>query len=129
MSPRAARRVLWLFALALVPLPMAVFDAVMPVVGYLLLAALCVGMRIAEGPGGVVWQMTALFASHAFVYAGALRLAAHAIARLLARLPDPARAALIGVAVAGASAWALFAQPYVTPFGTAARANLIGVLW
>jgi hypothetical protein len=129
MSPRAARRVLWLAALVLVPLPMAVFDAVMPVAGYLLLAAVCVGMRIAEGPGGVVWQMTALFASHALVYAGLLHLAARAIAGLLERLPAPARAAVVAIAVTGASAWALLRQPYLTPFGTAARANLLGVLW
>jgi hypothetical protein len=128
MSPHAARRLLWLAALLIVPLPMLVFDAVVPVARYLLLAGLCVGMVIAEGPGGVVWQLAALFVSHALVYAALLYLLAWAIARALARTSARARAAAVAVAVAACLVWAIATQPYVTPFGRAAHANLLGVL-
>jgi hypothetical protein len=128
MSPRAARRVLWLAALLLVPVPLLVFDACAPVASYLLLAAVCVGMRVAEGPGGVVWQLTALFLAHAVVYAGLLHLAASLAARATAPLPAAARAAVVVVAVAAGVGFALIGEPYVTPFGTAARANLLGTL-
>jgi hypothetical protein len=128
MSPRTARRVLWLAALLLVPAPMLVFDACVPVARYLLLAAVCIGVRIADGPGGVVWQVFALFLAHALAYAGLLYLGARLAGRALHPLPAPARAAVVAIAVAGAAAWALAGEPYVTPFGTTARANLLGVL-
>jgi hypothetical protein len=128
MSPRAARRVLWLAALLLVPAPMLVFGAWVPVAHYLLLAALCVGMRIAEGPGGVVWELTALLLAHALVYSALLYAGAWASARALGRVSPRARAALVAIAVTGCAVWAIAAQPYVTPFGRTARANLVAVL-
>jgi hypothetical protein len=128
MSPRSARRVLWLAALVLVPLPMLMFGEQAPVLRYLVLAAVCVGMRIAEGPGGAVWELTALFLSHALVYAALLYAGARLAVRALAPVSAPARAAVVAVVVAGAAAWALLGEPYATPFGTAARANLLGVL-
>jgi hypothetical protein len=85
-------------------------------------------MRIAEGPGGVVWEVTALFLSHALVYAAVLYAGAWGMARALGRASPRARAAVVAVAVAGCAVWAIATLPYVTPFGTTARANLLGVL-
>jgi hypothetical protein len=129
MTPRATRRLLWATLLLVVPLPVLVaFGGHVPVVRFVLLAGVCVAMRVAEGPGGVVWQLTALFLAHALVYAVALWGAAWAGARLLAGLPRGPRVALLGVGVGGALLWALLAEPYETPFGSRAHANLIGVL-
>ncbi len=128
MSPRAARRVLFLALLLLAPLPMLGFDAVAPVARYLLLGAVCVGMRLVEGPGGVVWQLAALFFGHALAYAVLLWAGAWLVARALAATGSTARGAVVVAAVVAATLWALIAEPYVTPFGPAARANLVAVL-
>jgi cytochrome bd-type quinol oxidase subunit 2 len=110
------------------PLPMLTFEGVVPVARYLLLGAVCIGMRIAEGPGGVVWQLTALFLAHALVYAALLWGAAWISARALGALPSRARGAAVVLVVAACLLWALAAEPYVTPFGLSARTNLLGVL-
>ena len=81
MSPRATRRLLFLALLLLLPLPMLAFDALVPVVRFLLLGAVCLGMRWVEGPGGVVWQLATLFFGHALVYGAALWAVAWACAR------------------------------------------------
>ena len=128
MSPRASRRVLFLTSLLLVPLPMLTFDAFVPVARYLLLGAVCVGMRIAEGPGGVVWQLAALFFGHAVVYGLLLWLAAWAAGRALGALPARVRTGAIAFVVIVCGVWALATRPYVTTFGPAARANLVEVL-
>jgi phosphate/sulfate permease len=128
MSSRATRRVLFLALLVLVPLPMFTFDALVPVARYLLLGAVCVGMRVAEGPGGVVWQLTALFFGHALVYGAVLWAVAWAVTRSLDALPASARAALVACAIAAGMLWAVAAEPYRTPFGRAERSNLIEVL-
>ena len=128
MSPRATRRVLFMALLVLVPLPMFTFDALVPVARYLLLGAVCVGMRVAEGPGGVVWQLTALFFAHALVYGALLWAVAWGVARSLDALPSSARAALVASVIAAATLWAVAAAPYRTPFGRAERSNLIEVL-
>lgn len=128
MSPRTARHFVWLALLFVVPLPMLVFGAWIPVARYLLLAGVCVAMRVAEGPGGVVWQLTAMFLGHALVYAGLLRIAAWLATRALRPLATPLRTGVVAVGVLAGLAWATATTPYVTPFGTAARANLLGVL-
>ncbi|MGH0030525.1 MAG: hypothetical protein ACQGVC_12090 [Myxococcota bacterium] len=129
MSPRAARRTLWLALLLVAPLPMlGGFGAVVPVVRYGLLAGVCVAMRVAEGPGGVVWALFALFAVHALVYAALLWGAAWLAARALARVSPAARSAVVAGIVACGLIWATATTPYVTPFGTSARAGLPEVL-
>ena len=128
MSPLATRRILWLALLLLLPLPMLSFDGFIPVARYLLLGGVCIGMRIAEGPGGVVWQLTALFLAHAVVYALLLWAGAWLAARSLAALPSRTRGLVVAIAVCLCTLWALAAEPYVTPFGREARTNLVGVL-
>jgi hypothetical protein len=128
MSLHAARRIVWLALLFLVPLPLAIFGAWIPVTRYLLLAGVCIAMRVAEGPGGVVWQLTAVFLGHALVYAGLLWIVAWLAARALRPLPPSLRAGSVAAGVLCALVWALATAPYVTPFGTAAHANLLGVL-
>ena len=128
MSPRATRRTLFLAALLLAPLPMFGFDAWLPVARYVLLAAVCVGMRVVEGPGGVVWQLTGLFLAHALVYGLLIWLATRFAERALRSLSSRSRGALVVSGVLGVLVWAIATQPYVTPFGPAARGNLLHVL-
>ena len=128
MSPRATRRVLFLALLVLVPLPMFAFDALVPVARYLLLGAVCIGMRFVEGPGGVVWQLAALFFGHALVYGVAFWAVAWAAARALGGLPASLRGSVVASAIIAAALWAVLAEPYRTPFGRSAHANLIEVL-
>ena len=94
MSTRAARRLVWLALLFALPLPMLIFGAWIPVSRYLLLFGVCVAMRVAEGPGGVVWQLAALFLGHALVYAVLLYGLAWSVTRALSDLRPPLRAAL-----------------------------------
>ena len=128
MSPRAVRRVLFLALLLLAPLPMLAFDARVPVARYLLLGMVCLGMRVVEGPGGVVWQLTALFFGHALVYGAVLFSGAWLAARALAAIPSAARGGVVVIAVVAATLWALASEPYLTPFGQSARGNLVEVL-
>ena len=128
MSARAARRLLFLAALLIAPVPMLGFGAFVPVARYVLLGAVCIGMRVAEGPGGVVWQLTALFLGHALVYAGLLWLAAWLAGRALGALPPPVRNAVVALLVVVGALWAVLSEPYVTPFGTTAHSDLFGVL-
>ena len=124
MTPRAIRLVLWLAALVLVPLPLLRFGAFAPVAHYAVLAGVCVALAIAEGAGGILPTLLVLFLAHVLVYALALWLAAVALSRTLARLPSRARGAVVLGAVAVGGAWALLADPYVTPFDTSARSGL-----
>jgi hypothetical protein len=125
---RTARRLLWMLLCLLVPLPMAVFGGLLPVAGMLVLAGVCVAMLAAEGGGGALGQLLALFLGHAVVYALALWAVAAVGARLLVeRAPRSTPAWLAGAATL-AVLLALALDVYVTPFGTSARGNLIDAL-
>ena len=128
-GPRGIRRILWLGALVLVPLPMLQFGALIPVTRYLLLAGVTGGLILAEGTGRIPNVMLLLMLGHALLYAGLLWLAAWALARVLrAVLPTRARTAALALVAAGALL-ALLTEPYVTPFAAeSARASLLTVL-
>ena len=125
MSARAPRRVLWIAALVLVPLPMLQFGADVPVVRYLILAGLTLALIVAEGAGWVGTTFLLLFLGHALVYGALLWVAAWAAARALHRwAPRRAGAVALGLAALGLVG-ALVARPYVTPFSSVSlRSNL-----
>jgi hypothetical protein len=125
VTARAARRVLWLAACGLAPLPMLQFGAWMPALVYAWLGGVCIALAWVEGWGGVVGLLIALFLAHALVYALGLWIAAALAARALARVSPRTRAALAWGALAAGLVLALATRPYVTPFGTAARGNLL----
>lgn len=128
-DPRTVRRILWLGALVLVPLPMVQFGAWIPVTRYLLLAGVTGGLILAEGAGRIPNAMLLVMLGHALVYAGLLWLLAWAVARCL-QLAVPSRARAVAVALVAAGVLlALVTQPYVTPFAAEApRASLLTVL-
>lgn len=128
MSFAATRRLLWLAALVLVPLPMFVFDGFVPVVRYLLLGGVTLGLIVTEGAGPIPNLFLALMLGHALVYAGLLWLAASGLTRVLTRLA-PRRAGACAVALAAAGlVLALTTEPYVTPYSSLAlHSNLMVV--
>lgn len=126
---RSTRRVLWIGALLLVPLPMIKFGAWIPVSRYLLLGGVTGGLILAEGPGRIPNAMLIAMLGHALVYAGLLWGVAWALARALHRVaPVRSRNVALALVVAGVLI-ALATEPYVTPFASEApRANLLTVL-
>jgi len=128
VTVRGARRLLWIAALLLVPLPMLQFGAQVPVAQYLLLAGVCAAVAVVESGGGVLALLLALFLSHAIVYGLLLWLVAALAARVLGQFSPRARAIASASVLLAGLAVALFGQPYVTPFDRAPRGNLATVL-
>jgi hypothetical protein len=129
MTPQATRRTLWLAALLLVPLPMLQFGAFVPVVRYLLLGGVTLGLIIAEGGGEIPYLFLGLMLGHALVYAGLLWAAAWAAVRgLWAVSPTAAGRVALAIATVGLLL-ALVTKPYVTPFSSVSlHSNLLVVL-
>jgi hypothetical protein len=116
-------------ALALVPLPMALFGPVIPVTRFLLLGFVTLGLIATEGSGQIPNVAAFLFFAHAVVYGGVLWLLCWALVRALARRAPrwiaPVTMALVGVGLVLAISMDL----YVTPFAPVEpRANLLTVL-
>jgi hypothetical protein len=129
VSPRTARRLLWLSLVCLLPLPMVVFGAWIPVTRYLLLAGVTAGLVVTEGAGLVPLVFLALFLAHALVYAALAWLAARLLVAALARRLPRALAPLTLGLVAAGLALALLFPIYETPFAPVSpRANLLHVL-
>lgn len=129
MKLRPMRR-LWFAGLWLLfPWPLLILvDASVPAVRYLLLAAVAGMVAIAEGGAGPVGLLVLLFAIWGVGTSLLCWLAAWWIAKLMARLPNRAAIALtLGVLGMGLF-WAVFFEPYHTPFGRALRGGLLQVL-
>jgi hypothetical protein len=129
LSPRATRRLLWLAALAIVPLPMVQFHELAPVTRYLLLAGVVAGLMWTEGTGTIPWLFFALMVGHALVYAGLLWVAAWGLTRLLHAAAPRRAGALALLLVAAGVALTLAFDVYRTPFAAdSLHANLWTVL-
>jgi hypothetical protein len=129
MSSRATRRLLWIAALAIVPLPMLQFHELAPVTRYLLLAGVVAGLMWTEGTGTIPWIFFGLMLGHALVYAGLLWTAAWALARGLRALAPSRAGALALLLVAGGVILTLAFDVYRTPFAAESlHANLWTVL-
>lgn len=131
MSPRTMRWLLWLAALAALPLPIfGVGSGRVPALHHLELGALALAFTLLERAQGIGPLLSALFLGQALVLALALWFAAGLVAKLLSGLPPLARTRatffliVLGLALA-------IAQPiYRTPYSAhTARSNLIGVYW
>jgi hypothetical protein len=129
MSSRATRRLLWIAALAIVPLPMLQFHELAPVTRYLLLAGVVAGLMWTEGTGTIPWIFFGLMLGHALVYAGLLWTAAWALARGLRALAPSRAGALALLLVAAGVILTLAFDVYRTPFAAESlHANLWTVL-
>lgn len=126
---RSTRRILWIAALLLVPLPMLRFGAVIPVARYLLLGGVTGGLIANEGIGTIPNAILLLMTLHVLVYGALLYGAARLLARgLHAASPRLARRLALALVAAGTLV-ALTQEIYVTPFAPVSpRASLLQVL-
>ncbi len=125
IGPVAARRVLFLAAVAFVPVAYwAVEIERAPVLRLLLVAGMTGAAAIGE-PGGVVSILAVALATQSLLWLGLFA----ALARLaVRRLPPPRRGLAVAGAVIALGTLALF-PIYRTPFARAgARTNIFGVL-
>jgi len=129
MSVRQARWLLFLALALTVPTPMLlVFDALVPPIRYVILAAASLAVALAEGAAGPVPGIILLMAGHAVLYLLLAWLVAWLAARLLRGLtPARRRTAVLG-AVGALLFFSLAFALYHTPFGRAPTGNLLGVL-
>lgn len=125
LGPVAARRLLFLAAVLLLPVPYWAVEVERAPVVRLLFLAVMTGIAAIQEPGGVISILAGSLAAQSLLWLLGLAL----LARLAARwLPETRRG--IGVAVAVAALGALALLPiYHTPFArTGARTNVLGVL-
>jgi hypothetical protein len=125
LGPVAARRLLFLAAVVLVPVPYwAVEVERAPVVRLVALAVMTGGAAVTE-PGGVVSILAGFLVLQALLWLVALALAARLIVRLL---PEGRRGQAVA-AVVGVLAGASLLRIYHTPFSRAeAWTNVLGIL-
>ena len=129
MTPRTTRRILWLGALLLAPLPMILFGALIPVPRYLLLAGVTGGLIVSEGAGTIPNLFFFLLLGHALVYGGLLWLVAWAATRVLHVFVPRVAGAIACALVLAAALLAVSTPLYVTPFAPVSpRASLLHVL-
>lgn len=129
MQMRPMRRVWFAGIWLLFPWPLLILvDASVPAVRYVLLAAVAGMVAMMEGAAGPVGLLVLLFTIWGLGTSLLCWLTAWLIAKLMARVPDPAAIALtLGVLGIGLF-WAVFFEPYRTPFGRALRGGLLQVL-
>ena len=129
MSPRAVRRLLWLAAVFVVPLPIVAFGpGLVPAAHQLELGLLALAFGVVESTEGVTLLLAGAFLLPALIYAALLWGLAWLAARALAMLPPHARtrAALLGIAFG--VGFAALEPIYETPFSSrSARSTLLGV--
>jgi hypothetical protein len=128
--PRGTSLLLWLALAATLPLPFWLVESGhVPALRLALLAAVLVGLRLAEGGSGVVDLLVGLALAQALLAVAVLALLARGLARGLARLPAPAAplaALVLVVALVGVAA---SVDLYRTPFRTRAlHGSLLEVL-
>lgn len=129
MHARKLRRLWFIGIWFLFPWPLLVLqDAWVPAVRYVLLGCVAASLALLEGAAGPVGLLVALFLGWGLITTVLSWLLALALAKLVSRLPD--RTALLATysALTIGLVWALFLEPYRTPFGRALRGGLLQVL-
>ncbi len=124
LSSATVRRLLFLAAILLVPLPLFVMvPALVPVARFFELAVICWITIAIEGTAGVVGLLSIVMLAHALVYATLLWIVTGILVRLFdsyaPRLLLPVAAMLLVAGILLAS----ISEPYATPFADTARAG------
>lgn len=129
MTPRAARRWLWLGLALMLPFPvLGPFGGFMPAARHAILFAATGAIAVVEGAAGPVLGILLVFGAHLLATLLLTWLLAWVASRALAPLSDAMRRNLVLGVVAALLVCALVFEPYETPFGRAPTANLLGVL-
>jgi hypothetical protein len=131
VSPRAVRRLLWIAAVFVVPLPiLALGPGLVPAAHQLELGLLALAFGVVESMLGVTLVLAVAFLVPGLIYAGLLWLAAWLLARALAKLPATTRTRAALLLVMLGVGFALAGPVYQTPFSSrSARSSLLGVYW
>lgn len=131
MSPRGVRRLLWVAAVFVVPLPILAFGpGLVPAAHQLELGLLALAFGAVESMQGVTLLLAAAFLVPGVIYAALLWLPAWILARGSAVLPRPTRTRFALLLVMLAVAFGLARPVYETPFSSrSARSTLLGVYW
>ncbi len=119
---------LWAGLALLLPLPLLVFDGMVPLVRIVLLATVTAAVAIREGAAGPVQMILVMFVAHAMIYAAVLALAARLASRALRRWSGPRLRRIVFAGILAAAVLASITTPYATPFAPAPRSSLLGVL-
>src|SRR5262245_21097171 len=124
LGPLAARRVLWLAAVFLVPVPYWGIEVERAPVARLVLLAVVTGAAALAEPGGVGSIVGAALVAQAVLWLGAWAVVARLVARHLpATWRSPAVALIVAVLLVVA-----ILPVYRTPFArTGPRTNLLGI--
>jgi hypothetical protein len=131
VSPRAIRWLLWLAALAALPVPIFGIGAGrVPPLHQLELGALALAFTLLERAQGIGPLLSALFLGQALLWGLLLFAAAALAARGLGRLPPFARTRLTLLVVMLGLALAAAQPVYRTPYSSrSAESSLLGVYW
>lgn len=118
MSPRSSGLVVFVVAVAALPLPLLGLDGgLLPAGRYLQLAAVMLGLVAHEGTGGMVGALVGLFVGHAVVYTGLLGFLCFWLSRgVLSRLPARGRRNFAVVFAVTLLVAASLGRLYDTPF-------------
>jgi len=129
MSPRAARRLLWLVFVVALPLPFYLVETGrMPAAALLQTAAYVLAVIAREGTQGQIGLIAAILIGQGMFWVIMLWVAAWMATRLLARLPPRAIAAVTLSTVAVVLLLASSLEVYRTPFrARSLRATLLSV--
>ena len=117
MSRKTARRVLWVAALLLVPVPLlAIAEAFVPVARIFELGLVVLITILVEGPGGVAPILLTIFLVHAVVDAAVLWGVAWLLTWGLERVAPAALGPVVLALVVAGCVWGAALPIYHTPF-------------
>lgn len=103
-------------------------DAWVPAVRYVILGLAAALVAVVEGAAGPVGLVVLLFLGWGVLTTLLTWLLAWLVARLLDALPNRMAVGLTAIVLGSGFIWALFFEPYRTPFGRALRGGLLQVL-
>ncbi len=131
MSPRGVRRLLWLAAIFLVPVPLIGVASGWAPTAYLLeLAGLTLAFGVVESLQGVTLALLASFGVPALLYVALLWPLAWLVARLITPLAPLTRLRAALLIVMLGAGYATVRPVYDTPFSNRSpRATLLEVYW
>jgi hypothetical protein len=129
MSAQRIRRLWFVGFFFLLPWSMVIYSGPwVPAVRFLILGSVAGIVAVAEGAAGPVSGMVFLFLAHAVVTTIFCWVLASIVARLLSRLPERLALRITFACLAAGLAISLLLDPYLTPFGRAARGGLLEIL-
>ncbi len=129
MSPRAARWILWVSFVLMVPVPILLFGpGLVPAARLIMLGGIALAVALFESSRGAVGMLAGILLAQGLLYAGLLWLAAYMASRLLGRLSAKNVTRITLAVVAASLLVTLSFEVYRGPFRAQSyRANLLHI--